>query len=174
MRVARRRLVLGLGAAAGGLAIARPAVADANPEVRWRLASAFQPSFDLLFGAGRTFAQALSDMTDGQFSVAVSAAGELAPALETLDAVAEGKAECAHTALSYSWNKEPAYIFGTGAPFGMNARQQTAWLQDGGGGELIDKLLAERNLMALPLGDTAARWRAGFARRFAVRLISRV
>ena len=164
MRVARRQLVLGLGAAAGGLAIARPAVADANPEVRWRLASAFQPSFDLLFGAGRTFAQALSDMTDGQFSVAVSAAGELAPALETLDAVAEGKVECAHTALSYSWNKEPAYIFGTGAPFGMNARQQTAWLQDGGGGKSIDKLLAERNLMALPLGDTGAQM-AGWFRK---------
>ena len=154
---------MGLAAAAGGLA-AHPAAATASPEARWRLASAFPPSFDFLFGASKTFAQALSDMTDGQFSVAVSAVGELAPALEALDAVAEGKAECAHTALSYSWNKEPAYIFGTGAPFGLNARQQTAWLEDGGGGELIDKLLAERNLMALPLGDTGAQM-AGWFRK---------
>ena len=55
--------------------------------------------FDFLFGAAQTFAQALSDMTDGQFTVAVSAAGEIAPALEALDAVADGKADCAHTAL---------------------------------------------------------------------------
>ena len=128
------------------------------------MASAFQPSFDFLFGGAQTFAQALSDMTDGRFTVAVSAAGEIAPALEALDAVAEGKAECAHTALSYSWNKEPAYVFGTGAPFGMNAREHAAWMQDGGGGDLIDKLLAERNLMALPLGDTGAQM-AGWFRK---------
>ena len=163
MRVARRRLVMGLGAAAG-LAVAAPAVANPNPEVRWRLASAFQPSFDFLFGGAQTFAQSLSDTTDGQFTVAVSAAGEIAPALEALDAVADGKAECAHTALSYSWNREPAYIFGTGAPFGLNGRQQSAWLQEGGGGELIDKLLGERNLMALPLGDTGAQM-AGWFRK---------
>src|ERR1700759_2919868 len=113
MRVARRRLLTALGAATGGLAVASPAVANTNPEVRWRLASAFQPSFDFLFGAAQTFAQAVSDTTHGQFPVAVSAAGEIAPALDALDAVAEGKADCAHTALAYSWNKNPAYIFGT-------------------------------------------------------------
>jgi TRAP-type mannitol/chloroaromatic compound transport system substrate-binding protein len=163
MRFARRRLVMGLGAAAG-LAVASPAVANASPEVRWRMTSAFQPGFDILFGGGQTFAQTLSEMTDGQFTVAVSAAGEIAPALEALDAVADGKADCAHTALSYSWNKEPAYIFGTGAPFGMNARQHAAWLRDGGGGDLIDKLLSERNLMAVPLGDTGAQM-AGWFRK---------
>ena len=95
-----------------GLAVAAPAVANPAPEVRWRLASAFHPSLDFLFGGAQTFGQSLSDMTDGQFTVAVSAAGEIAPALEALDAVADGKAECAHTALSYSWNREPAYISG--------------------------------------------------------------
>ncbi len=163
MRVARRRLVMGFGAAAG-LGVASPAVANPNPAVRWRMASAFQPSFDFLFGAAQTFAQALSDMTDGQFTVAVSAAGEIAPALEALDAVADGEADCAHTALSYSWNKNPAYIFGTGAPFGLNARQQASWLRDGGGGDLIDKLLGERNLMGFPLGDTGAQM-AGWFRK---------
>jgi len=154
---------MGLGAAAG-FAVARPAIANASPQVRWKMASAFQPSFDLLFGGGQTFADTLSDMTDGQFAVAVSPAGEIAPALEALDAVADGKADCAHTALSYSWNKEPAYIFGTGAPFGMNARQHAAWLRDGGGGDLIDKLLSERNLMAVSLGDTGAQM-AGWFRK---------
>ena len=163
MRVARRGLMIGLGAAAG-CAVANPALANPSPEVRWRMTSAFQPTFDFLYGAAQTFAQALSDMTDGQFSVAVSPAGAIAPALEALDAVADGRAECAHTALGYSWNRDPAYIFGTGAPFGLNARQQSAWLQEGGGGDLIDKLLGERNLMALPLGDTGAQM-AGWFRK---------
>ena len=153
---------MGLGAGAGA-AVARPAVANAAPEVRWRMTSAFQPKLDLIFGGAQTFAAALSEMTDGQFTIAVSPAGEIAPALQALDVVAEGKAECAHTVLAYSWNKEPAYIFGSGAPFGMNARQHAAWLQDGGGA-LIDGLLAERNLMALPLGHTGAQM-AGWFRK---------
>ena len=134
MRAARRQFIGGLGAAAAGAVVAGPALADPAPDVRWRLTSAFQPDLDLIFGGAQTFAQALSDMTDGHFTIAVSAAGEIAPALEALDAVADGKADCAHTALSYSWNTEPAYVFATGAPFGMNARQHMAWLQEGGGG----------------------------------------
>ena len=163
MRAARRRFIGGLGVAAAG-AMAGPALADPSPDLRWRMTSAFQPDLDFLFGGAQTFAQALSDMTDGHFTVAVSAAGEIAPALGALDAVADGKAECAHTALSYSWNTDPAYVFATGAPFGMNARQHTAWLQDGGGGALIDELLSGRNLAALPLGGTGAQM-AGWFRK---------
>ncbi len=163
MRAARRRFIGGLGAAAAGAAVAGPALADPAPDVRWRLTSAFQSDLDLIFGGAQTFAQALSDMTDGHFTIAVSPAGEIAPALEALDAVAGGKADCAHTALSYSWNTDPAYVFATGAPFGMNARQHMAWLQ-AGGGALIDELLSGRNLAALPLGGTGAQM-AGWFRK---------
>ena len=68
-----------------------PAVANANPEVRWRDDLGLSAELDLIFGGAQTFAQALSDITDGHFTVAVSPAGEIAPALETLDAVAEGR-----------------------------------------------------------------------------------
>ncbi len=154
----------GLGVAAAGALAAGPALADPAPDVRWRMTSAFQPDLDFIFGGAQTFAQALSDITDGRFTVAISPAGEIAPALEALDAVADGKAECAHTALSYSWNTHPAYVFGSGAPFGMNARQHAAWLQNGGGGALIDELLSERNLAALPLGETGGQM-AGWFRK---------
>ena len=71
---------------------------------------------------------------------------------------------------SYSWNTHPAYVFGSGAPFGMNARQHAAWLQNGGGGALIDELLSERNLRGYSRWATpGAKWRAGFARRSAAR-----
>jgi len=164
MRAARRRFIGGLGVAAAGAMVARPALADPTPDVRWRMTSAFQPGLDFIFGGALTFAQALSGMTDGHFTIAVSPAGEIAPPLEALDAVADGKAECAHTALSYSWNKDPSYAFGSGAPFGMNARQHAAWLQEGGGGALVDELLSDRNLAALPLGDTGGQM-AGWSRK---------
>ena len=164
MRASRRRFIAGVGAVAGGTAVAAPAIADPTPDVRWKMASAFPPSFDLIYGGAQTFTQALSDLTDGHFAISILAPGEIASAVGALDAVAESKAECAHTALSYSWNKEPAYIFGSGAPFGMNARQQAAWLQDGGGSALIDELLSDRNLVALPMGDTGSQM-AGWFRK---------
>jgi TRAP-type mannitol/chloroaromatic compound transport system substrate-binding protein len=149
---------------AAGATITAPALADPSPDVRWTMTSAFQPGLDFIVGGAQTFAQSLSDMTDGHFSVTIRPPGEIASAVDALDAVADGKAECAHTALAYSWNKDPAYAFGTGAPFGMNARQHTAWLQDGGGNALIDETLADRNLIAMPLGDTGGQM-AGWFRK---------
>jgi TRAP-type mannitol/chloroaromatic compound transport system substrate-binding protein len=164
MAAGRRQFIAGLGAAAAGAGIAAPALADPAPQVQWRLTSSFQPSLDLIYGGAETLASALSDMTDGRFTLKVSAAGEIAPALEALDAVADGRAECAHTALSYFWNKDPSYIFGSSTPFGMNTRQHAAWLQEGGGGALIDELLGERKLFALPAGNTGGQM-AGWFRK---------
>jgi TRAP-type mannitol/chloroaromatic compound transport system substrate-binding protein len=149
---------------AAGTAVAAPSLAETTPEVRWKMTSAFQPDLDLIFGAANTFAQAVSEMTDGRFTILVLRAGEIASAVDALGAVADGRAECAHTALSYSWNTEPAYTFGSGAPFGMNARQHAAWLREGGGTELVNELLAERNLIAVPLGDTGGQM-AGWFRK---------
>jgi TRAP-type mannitol/chloroaromatic compound transport system substrate-binding protein len=164
MRSTRRRFFATAGTLAAGTYFASPALADSTPEVHWKLTSAFRPNLDFIFGAASTFGQALSDMTDGHFTVSILPVGEIASAIDALDSVAEGKADCAHTALSYSWNKNPSYIFGAGAPFGMNARQHAAWLQDGGGSGLINELLAQRNLLAMPLGDTGAQM-AGWFRK---------
>jgi len=149
---------------AAAATVTAPALADPSPDVRWTMTSAFQPGLDFIAGGAQTFAQCLSDMTDGHFSVTIRPPGEIASAVDALDAVADGKAECAHTALAYSWNTNPAYAFGTGAPFGMNARQHSAWLQDGGGNALIDETLADRNLIAMPLGDTGGQM-AGWFRK---------
>ena len=153
-----------VGAAAGGTAIASPALANATPDIHWTLTSAFNQSLDIMFGAAETFAQTVSDLTDGHFTISTSGPDQIASPVDALTAVVDGKADCAHTALSYSWNTNPAYIFGTGAPFGMNARQHAAWLREGGGSALIDELLADRNLIAMPMGDTGAQM-AGWFRK---------
>src|SRR5580693_4846759 len=116
MAAGRRQFIAGLGAAAAGAGLAAPALADPAPQVQWRLTSSFQPSLDLIYGGAETLASALSDMTDGRFTLKISAAGEIAPSLEALDAVADGRAECAHTALSYYWNKDPSFVFASSTP----------------------------------------------------------
>jgi TRAP-type mannitol/chloroaromatic compound transport system substrate-binding protein len=164
MSAGRRQFVKGLGLAAAGLVIAKPAVADPSPEVRWRITSSFQPNLDLIYGGAQTFAATLADLTDGRFTVTVLPAGEVAPALEALDAVANGVVECAHSALHYYWGKDPTFVFGSSTPFGMNARQHAAWLSEGGGGELIDGFLADRKVFALPAGNTGGQM-AGWFRK---------
>jgi TRAP-type mannitol/chloroaromatic compound transport system substrate-binding protein len=164
MAAGRREFIAGLGAAAAGMGLATPALADPAPDVQWRMTSSFPPSLDLIYGGGETIARALADLTDGHFTLGVSPAGEIAPALEALDAVADGRAECAHTALAYYWSKDPRFVFASSTPFGMNARQHAAWLQEGGGSDLIDELLAERKVFALPAGDTGGQM-AGWFRK---------
>ena len=164
MAAGRRQFIAGLGAAAAGAALARPALADSSPDVEWRLTSSFPPTLDLIYGGGETIARALLDLTDGHFALRISPAGEIAPPLEALDAVADGRAECAHTALAYAWSKAPSLVFASATPFGMNAREQAAWLREGGGGELIDELLAERKAFALPAGNTGGQM-AGWFRK---------
>src|SRR5579871_2531157 len=146
MRGSRRGFLTSAAAGAGGALLARPALAEGSAPVQWKLTSAFNPRLNLIFGGAESFVRSLSDITDQGFKITVAPPGEIASAVDALDAVAAGKADCAHTALSYSWTRDPAYIFGTGAPFGMNARQHTAWLQEGGGSDLINELLASRNL----------------------------
>jgi len=159
----RRQFLTGLtlGAAAGVVA---PAVADPTPEVEWRISSSFNPSLDLIAAGQQVLTRTLSDLTDGHFRLKFSAPGEIAPASEALQAVSEGKAEGAHTALSYAWSQDPSFIFATSTPFGMNARQHAAWLAEGGGGAMIDDLLADRKSLAIPAGNTGGQM-AGWFRK---------
>jgi TRAP-type mannitol/chloroaromatic compound transport system substrate-binding protein len=164
MGTGRRQFLTGLGFAAAGAAVASPAIADPAPDVEWRLTSSFVSSLDLIYGGAETLSKAVLDLTDGHFSIKVAPAGEIAPALEALDAVADGKAECAHTALAYYWGKDPSFVFASSTPFGMNARQHEAWLTEGGGGDLIDEFLADRKVFALPAGNTGGQM-AGWFRK---------
>jgi TRAP-type mannitol/chloroaromatic compound transport system substrate-binding protein len=48
----RRDVIKGAGLAAMAGAVASPALAQAQPDIRWRMASAYPKSLDTLFGAG--------------------------------------------------------------------------------------------------------------------------
>lgn len=66
-------------------------------------------------GAARA-AQRITDMTDGQLTVKLFAAGELVPALESFDAVSNGTADMYHGAEYYWQGKHKAFNFFTAVP----------------------------------------------------------
>jgi len=150
----KRRQLLTAGAGLAATAVAAPAVAQSMPEVKWRLTSSFPKSLDTIYGASDVLAKYVSEATDGKFQIQVFAAGEIVPGLQAMDAVAAGTVEVCHTAPYYYVGKDPTWAFGTAVPFGLNARQQNAWMMHGGGLALMNEFYAKSNIVGFLGGNT--------------------
>lgn len=159
-----RRKVLGLAAAGTVAAVPMPAVAQSNPAIKWRLASSFPKNLVGLYAASETFIKRVAEATDNQFQISYFAPGEIVGPLQTLDATGAGTIECTHTGSYYYIGKDPAFAFGTNVPFGLNARQQDAWLFEGGGNEALAPLFDQFNVVHFPFGNTGAQM-GGFFRK---------
>src|SRR5690606_32435018 len=48
-------------------------------------------------------------------------------------------------------DRDPTLAFGTGIPFGLNARHQHAWWQAGGGGEIVNEVLHRFGVHAIAM-----------------------
>jgi TRAP-type mannitol/chloroaromatic compound transport system substrate-binding protein len=160
----RRQFLQAAGLAAAAGAVASPAIAQAMPEIKWRLTSSFPKSLDTLYGTAEIFAKAVSEATDNRFQIQVFAANEIVPALSAMDAVQTGTVEMCHTASYYYFGKDPTFAFGTTVPFGLNARMQNAWMYHGGGIELLNDFYKKFNIIALPCGNTGCQMGGWFRR----------
>jgi len=144
------------GAVGTAAAFPAPAIAQAQGEVRWRLASSFPKSLDTIFGAAEVVAKRVNEMSGGKFQIRVFAAGEIVPGLQVVDAVQAGTVEMGHTANYYYVGKDPTFAFDTAIPFGLNGRQQNAWMYHGGGRALMNDFFKEYSCYAIPCGNTGA------------------
>jgi len=150
----RRSFLKAASVGAAATTLAAPALAQGLPEIRWRMASSFPKSLDTLFGAGEFIARRISELTDGKFQIRVFAAGEIVPGLQVFDAVQSNTVECGHTVAYYYVGKDPTFAFEAQLPFGLNSRQNNAWLYHGGGMELLRKFYAGHNVVNFPSGNT--------------------
>jgi TRAP-type mannitol/chloroaromatic compound transport system substrate-binding protein len=150
----RRQFLGATGAGLAAAAIAKPAIAQSAPEVKWRLTSSFPKSLDTIYGASEIFAKAVAEATDNKFQIQVFAAGEIVPGLQAADAVQNGTVEMAHTASYYYVGKDPTFALVTAQPFGLNSRMQTSWMHFGGALDIANDFFKKYNFMALPAGNT--------------------
>jgi TRAP-type mannitol/chloroaromatic compound transport system substrate-binding protein len=129
----------------------------ALPELKWQMATSWPVALDTIYGGAETFANRVTAMTGGKFTITARAAGELAPGLQVLDVVSQGAVPVGHTASYYYVGKTNAVAFGTTLPFGLLASQQNSWLYEGGGLQLMQDLYKERfNVIQFPAGNTGA------------------
>ena len=144
-----------LGTAAAAAVVTAPAV-RAQAAIRWRLASSFPKSLDTIYGASEVFAKIVKDASGGKFEISVHQAGELVPAFGVVDAVQNGTVEAAHTAPYYFFGKDETFALDCAVPFGLNARQQTAWMFEGNGMKLLRDFYKQYNIVNLVMGNTGA------------------
>ena len=152
------KATVGAGASAivGTVALAAPAIVNAQANVRWRCSSGFPKALDTIFGAAEDTAKRVSEATGGKFQISVAPAGEIVPMPQAADAVMAGTVECSHTAAFYYVGKDPAWAFGSCIPFGMNFRQMNSWWMEGGGDKLFNDFLKPQGVRYILSGNTGA------------------
>jgi TRAP-type mannitol/chloroaromatic compound transport system substrate-binding protein len=160
----RRSFIKHTGLAGILAASSAPVFAQAAPEVKWRLASSFPKSLDTIYGAAETISKRVAAATNNKFQIQAFAGGEIVPAFGVVDAVQNATVQCAHTAPYYFFGKDPTFAFACAIPFGMNVRQQNAWMYHGGGLQLMREFFKDYNIINFPAGNTGAQM-GGFFRK---------
>lgn len=160
--IKRRQLLTGGALGAAGLAAGCECGVPAGLEniaagVRRRelkMVTTWPKDFPGLGTMAERTAQFVSDLSGGQMTVKVFAAGELVSAFESFDAVSDGAADLYHGAEYYWVGKSPGFAFFTAVPFGMTAVEIMAWTEFGGGQALWDELSGKFNIKPFAAGNT--------------------
>ena len=138
------------------------AVTAQGPEIEWQMATSWPTALVTLFGSAQYFAQRVGELTGGRFKINARPAGEIVGGLEVLQTVRDLGVEMGHTASYYYVGISPVQQFGTAVPFGLNQRQQNAWLygtfdnegRQSGTDMLNEFYAAEHGIIAFPGGAT--------------------
>ena len=151
----RRSFIKRAGAAGAGVAaatVAAPAIAQRK--TTWRMVTTWPRNFPGLGVGAQRLADRITAATNGELTIQVFSAGEMVPALQSIDAVIDGSAEMSHGAAYYWQNKSVGLSFFTGVPFGMTSRELAAWVRYLGGQEAWDEIYDQFGLQGFLSGDT--------------------
>jgi TRAP-type mannitol/chloroaromatic compound transport system substrate-binding protein len=149
-----RNSALGGTAAAAASTLAAPIYAQGNRTLT--LVTTWGRGLAGVHDSAQRCADSITEMTDGQLTVELKAAGELVGAFEVFDAVTSGQADMYHGADYYFISQHPAYAFFTAVPFGMTAQELADWYYHAGGMELHDELGQIFGLKSFLGGNTGA------------------
>jgi TRAP-type mannitol/chloroaromatic compound transport system substrate-binding protein len=155
MKITRRNFAstATLGLLGGAAQLAAPALAQSDKR-RWRMVTSWPKRLPGPGMSAERVAERIGSLSGGRIEITVSAAGEVVPAFEVLDAVGTGVAEMGHTAAFYWQGKEAAAAFFTTVPFGLTPNEHVAWIEAGGGQALWDELYTPFGVKPFMGGNT--------------------
>jgi len=164
-KVSRRKFIKtgAVVAGAGAATLAMPNVSMAATKTlkmqsSWGATSPFQDM-------AKEYVTRVEAMAGGRLKIDLLPSGAVVKAFQVQDAVHKGVLDAAHTVTAYWYSKnKSASLFGTGPVFGCNAPQILAWIQYGGGAELLDELQTKilkvnvRSFFAMPMPTQPLGW----------------
>ena len=151
-----RRKFIGTAGLAGILAAGMAPAAYANQAIRWRLASRFPKFMDIPYAGMQTFIRTVKELSGGKFEITLQIADEAAASVGVLESVQRGSVECGHTSAARHVGKDEVFALDSAIPFGLNARQMSAWMHQGQGLELLREFYKGHGIVNFPMGNTGA------------------
>ena len=161
------------GLALGGLTLGSCTTNNSGQDIAvddrtytWRMATVWGKNFPVFGESANLFADIVEKMSQGRMKIKIFGTGELCPAMQTFYATSVGTTEMGAGASYYWQGIDPAAVFFTAVPFGMNAQQIQSWLL-GGKGEgytLWKALYAKYNLVPFPAGNSGVQMGGWFNR----------
>jgi TRAP-type mannitol/chloroaromatic compound transport system substrate-binding protein len=140
-----------LAAAALTGLLAAPVVAQ-EKKVRMQMAGAFPSSMLILGAAELRTVDYIKRLSQGTIDIRFFEPGALVPGSQYFDAVGNGSLDSAYTAAGYFTGKDIAFAMFTTVPFGPDAGEFMAWMNHGGGDELMRELHAKYKIVARNCG----------------------
>lgn len=149
----KRRALLKTGGAALALGAASAAQANSDKVINWKLVMTWPKNYPGMGTSVQWFADEVRRLSKGRLNITVYGAGELVPAFEVFNAVADGTAEMGHGPAYYWKGKIPPVEIFTSVPFGMTPVELSAWFYEGGGIELLNECYKPFGVVAFPGGN---------------------
>ncbi|MGE4368564.1 MAG: TRAP transporter substrate-binding protein [Burkholderiaceae bacterium] len=159
----RRQFVTGGVAAAGlaGATLATPAFAQKKRQLT--MVMGWPHNFPGLASIAYNWSKYVEELSDGELTVKVNAAGELVGASEIWDAVGSGAADCYHGVPNWVASKWQGANFFAVIPFGLNALEHAGWMYHGGGQQLHQDIWRKLlNVVPFSAGATGQQWGGWF------------
>jgi len=148
----KKSLLTTAGATLTASSLSTPAISK-NTQ-RWSMTTAWPKNFPGLGTGANKLAEMINQASNGRLEIKVYGAGEIVPAFEAIDAVANGTVEMGHGAPYYWKGKVHAAQFLACIPFGFTVHEQNAWLDFAGGQEIADEIYAQMNCKFFSCGTT--------------------
>ena len=129
--------------------------------VKWKMHSAWGSQIPVLGSEAVRFAEDITAVSGGDFSVKFFEPGALIPANEGFDAVGKGSIEMAWSTSGYDTGKYPALAFYSAVPYGPSQSETLAWYWYGGGIELEEEVYGAHGIKpmhCMSIGPETSGW----------------
>ncbi len=134
-------------------AIVAPAPID--QPVHLNMASSYPTSAPQFGTLGVNLTAKVARASAGSVDIAINEPGAILPVDQAFDALANGDLDALWSSPAMLVDKDSAFAFFGGAPFGPRAAEFLGWIYYGGGRDLQQELFAPYNVVAIPCAVTA-------------------